>query len=44
MNRSAHRRPHAIAIARADNESRQLVFRLSLIAAGALAALVALFH
>lgn len=44
MNRSAHRRPRAIAIARTDNESRQLAFRLSLIAAGALAALIALFH
>ncbi len=33
MNRSAHRRPRAIAIARTDNESRQLAFRLSLIAA-----------
>ncbi len=44
MNRSAHRRPRAIAIARTDNESRQLAFRLSLIAAGAFAALIALFH
>ncbi|MEE9983501.1 hypothetical protein [Agrobacterium pusense] len=44
MNRSAHRRPRAVAIARTDNESRQLAFRLSLIAAGAFAALIALFH
>ena len=44
MNRTAHRRPHAIAIARAESESRQLAFRLSLIAAGAMAALIALFY
>jgi len=44
MNRTAHRRPRAIAIARAQSESRQLAFRLSLIAAGAMAALIALFY
>ncbi|WP_262534811.1 hypothetical protein [Agrobacterium tumefaciens] len=44
MNRSAHRRPRAIAIARTDNGSRHLAFRVSLIAVGALAALIALFH
>ncbi|MGP4671258.1 hypothetical protein ACSV5N_04710 [Agrobacterium salinitolerans] len=44
MNRSAHRRPHAIAIARAESESRQLAFRLSIIAAGALATLIALLY
>lgn len=43
MNRSAHRRPRAIAIARAESESRQLAFRLTAIAAGAVAALIALF-
>lgn len=44
MNRSAHRRPRAIAIARTDNESRQLAFRLTVIAAGAVATLIALFY
>ncbi|WCK02509.1 hypothetical protein G6L31_001285 [Agrobacterium tumefaciens] len=44
MNRTAHRRPRAIAIARAESGSRQLAFRLSIIAAGALAALIALFY
>ncbi|MCX2877251.1 hypothetical protein AB2R96_09465 [Agrobacterium fabrum] len=44
MNRSAHRRPRAIAIARAESESRQLAFYLSIIAAGAVAALIALFY
>jgi hypothetical protein len=44
MNRSAHRRPRAIAIARVESESRQLAFRLTAIAAGALAALIALFY
>ncbi len=44
MNRTAHRRPRAIAIARAESESRQMALRLSIIAAGALAALIALVH
>ncbi|MFK0384898.1 hypothetical protein [Agrobacterium sp. NPDC090273] len=42
MNRSANRRPRAIALARVASETAQITLRLTMITTGALAALAAL--